>query len=220
MTRGRANRILGRGRGPGAAFGCHPSRGRDQKEILVRSISHIGAVALVLPALLLGVGCSDDSNDSSSASSNPASNTQPENNSGDNEADNKSDAPHEAEIPTIANANWSGGNIHVEVTGDREATFDSTGSGATLDGVTSAAFTQPPNTVSIGLGGSEESAISLTAGGVSTVGGFRTNCTIDFTKNEASSIAADFECNDLQAVSTSATDTYTIDVKGNFTLTK
>jgi hypothetical protein len=186
----------------------------------VRSISHIGGVVLVVAGLLLGAGCSSDSDDSS-ASGEPASNTTP-----DSQASNSSDdgggndEPHDAEIPAVDDGNWTSGTIHMEVTGDREATFDAAGSGSSLDGVTSAAFTDASNAVSIGLGGSEESAISLTADGVSTVGGFRTNCTIDFTEVEASSLAADFECNDLEAISTSVTETYTIDVTGNFTLTR
>jgi hypothetical protein len=193
----------------------------------VRSIRHTGAVALVLAGLLLGAGCSSDSDDSN-ASADPASNTTPESPPGNNPSDdgengdtsNGNDEPHDVEIPTIEDGNWTGGNIHVEVTGDREATFDAPASGSTLDGVTSAAFTDGTNLVSIGLGGSEESAISLTADGVSTIGGFRTNCTINFTENDPSNLAADFECNDLEAISTSATETYTIDVEGNFTLTR
>lgn len=193
----------------------------------MRIISHTGAVALLLAGLVLGAGCSSDSNDANT-SDNPASNATPENRSGDDsksdggngEGSNGNEEPHDLEVPAVDNGNWTGGNIHVEVTGDREASFDAPGSGSTLDGVTSAAFTEAPDTVSIGLGGSEESAISLTAGGVSTVGGFRTNCTIDFTKSDASNLAADFECNDLEAISTSAAETFTIDVKGNFLLTR
>jgi hypothetical protein len=196
----------------------------------VRSISHVGSVVLVLAGLLLGAGCSSGSDDST-ASANPASNTANPNESGSNsndgsngdgngDASNGSDEPHDLEVPAVENGNWTGGTLHMEVTGDAEATFDAPGSGSTLDGVTSAAFTEAPNTVSIGLGGDTESAISLTAGGVSTVGGFRTNCTIDFTKSEASSLAADFACDDLDAVGTGTTDIKTIDVTGNFTLTR
>jgi hypothetical protein len=185
----------------------------------VRSIRHTAVLSLVAAGLVLG-GCGGGSSKKTSTS-NPASNTVPatDPSSPDGQTVPPDNAPPASDIPKIADNNWTNGRIHVEVSGDVSSNFESDGSGATVGGATSAAFTQNTgNLVSIGLGGDEESAISLTVGDVSTVGGFSSNCSISFTKNDATGLAADFTCNDLQAVSTSATDTKVLDVKGNFTL--
>jgi hypothetical protein len=182
-------------------------------------MGYTAVLTLVAAGLVLG-GCGGGSSNKSSTteSSSSAPNTGPADSSSPDSTDS---AAKPSGIPKIADQTWSTGRIHVELSGDKSANFESDGSGATLGGVTSAAFAQNvPNVASIGLGGGEESAISLTAGGVSTVGGFSTKCSISFTKNDDAGLAADFACDGLDAVATSSTDAFKVNVKGHFTLTR
>jgi hypothetical protein len=176
-------------------------------------------IAVAVAGLVLGAGCGSSSGKSSSAGVTPAPNaTSAPPATIDAAGDDGSSTA--AEIPDIPDATWSNGRAHVEVSGDKASNFESDGSGATTNGFTSAAF--PLNTgqtMSVALGGEEGSAISLTADGVSTTGAFGKDCDITFSKHDAEGVTADFTCTSLPAVGSSSTQVYTINVKGNFTLT-
>lgn len=159
-------------------------------------------------------GCGGNSDDESK----PASDA-PDNGSDDNGGGND-DSGDDAVIPDIADATWSHGRIHVEVTGDTSDSFESDGSGATLDGQTSAAWADNDGRlVTIGLGGGLDAAIALSIGDMATSATFGKDCDITFTQNDASGLAAEFSCDDVEAVTSSSSTIQKISVTGNFTLT-
>ena len=176
---------------------------------------------IILAGILLIAGCG-----SSSKAATPSS-TKPPGTSGNSDTTPSTAASSDTTvassggssvIPQIPDGTWSKGRIHVEVSGDKASNFESDGSGATVGGVTSAAYAQNVgSSVSLGFGRGEDGAISVTTESVSTVGTFGKDCDITFTKHDAAGLAAEFTCTGLSAVDTSTT-VYKIDVKGNFTL--
>jgi hypothetical protein len=188
---------------------------------IVRKFGHTTVAAVAAVGILIA-GCG-----SSSKSATPSS-TQAPGTTANADATSTTEASTDTttgasggsgSIPDVPNGAWSKGRVHVEVSGDKSSNFESDGSGATTDGVTSAAFAQnADSTISFGFGGGEQAALALTTAGVSTTGSFGKECDITFSKHDATGIAADFTCSGLPAVSTSVTTIYKLDVKGNFTL--
>ena len=191
--------------------------------------------ALVVAGLVLGGACGGDDDDSSAEPEPSAEDASadapddaaeaPDGESPDDESPDEADVPVDqdptatpAEIPDIPDGNWNSGRVHVEVTGDSSAAFESDGTGQTTGGFTAAEYNaNPPNRVNIGLSDGQ-SAIGIETDEVATTGTFGQDCDIEFTSVDASGVSAEFTCEGLPAVSSSSTDTYTIDVTGNFTL--
>jgi hypothetical protein len=195
----------------------------------VRRNGHARLAALVVAGLVLGGACGGDDDDSSAEPEAAAEDASTDADDGavapDEEAPDEADVPVDedptaspADIPDIPDGNWNSGRIHVEVTGDSSASFESDGTGQTTGGFTAAEYNaNPPNRVNIGLSDGQ-SAIGIETGEVATTGTFGQDCDIEFTSVDASGVSAEFTCEGLPAVSSSSTDTYTIDVTGNFTL--
>jgi hypothetical protein len=193
----------------------------------VQSTRHHMVVALVVATLALVAGCggSDESSDESSDAA-PAAADAPAAPSGDDDSsdgDDSSDesdeepSPASSEIPEIAeNPNWTG-QLHVEVTGDVNSSFDADGTGATIDGFTNLAFPSNAGGATFGIGGELDPALALTVGTWSTTAALNNQCTTTFTKNDAGNLAADFDCPDLEGIDGATVKKAS--VKGNFTMT-
>ena len=97
--------------------------------------------------------------------------------------------------------------------------------GYTVQGLTVFVFTDEASSsvINITLSQSEQTGfgISSTSANVSTAGSWGTDgCEIDVTKNDDSGIEATFSCNDIPAIAVTTPTAYTIDVSGEFSVSR
>jgi hypothetical protein len=131
-----------------------------------------------------------------------------------------SDAGGTVEAVTIADANYTTGSAHVEVSGGKQATLDSQlfpGVSMTTEGTTllmyAAGEGENASVFSIANGADTGLAFTLSSQGIVTGGDGSTGCAIELTKNDGSGIEGRFTCRGMQTV---GLDMTAVDVSATF----
>ena len=116
---------------------------------------------------------------------------------------------------------FANGSGKIEIHGDVTATIEGPGTGITAAEQTVISFAATNgDAFAIGFGTDGNGiSISLTSQGIFGGGDFdEGNCTIDFSKNDATGVEGTFHCTDLLAASPGSVDLKSIDVDGEFSL--
>lgn len=121
---------------------------------------------------------------------------------------------------TIADALYSTGSAHVEVSGGKQFTLDgqlAPGASMTTEGTTlllySAGEGENASVFSISNGADTGLAFTISAPGIITAGDGPTGCAIELTKNDGSGLEGRFTCRGLQTV---GLDQAVVDVSATF----
>lgn len=124
------------------------------------------------------------------------------------------------EAVAIADAAYTTGSAHAEVTGGRQLTFDAQllpGVSMTTEGTTLLMYPadQSGNGALLSISNGSDTGLALTITGtdVSTGGDTTTGCSFELTQNDAAGLAGRFECRGITSI---APDMPTVDVRGSF----
>jgi hypothetical protein len=128
--------------------------------------------------------------------------------------------PETGDIPTIADALYTGGTTHFEVSGDKSLTVDAPlvpGASITTGGLTMLYYLigegEEGITLNVQIAQDSGAAISLTSKTVFAAGGQTEGCRFEFTRNDASGLSGTFACSSLPGLGLGG---YIVDVNGTF----
>ena len=192
----------------------------------MRRVSGIATVALA--ALLASCGGSSSPTTQAGDVATPAATNAATGDTGNNTEPTEAPAAGNAAPVKIADANYSSGMAHVEITGGQKLTFDGqlvigvsfTNTGTTVityqggagNDTVAFAISSNPDTPDAGLTFSLSTTTWVT-------GGDRTSgCVIDLTRNDASGLEGQFTCRGMQAIAGSGVST--VDVTATFSAAK
>lgn len=183
----------------------------------MRTTGALVAAATIL--LLAACGSSDSkSKDTAAAATTP---------SGTDSASDVTSAPasggsgnSDVKLP-VQNATYGKGRIHVEFGGDSSGAAEVDGAGFITNGFANFAFTDTDRNISVSMafGGDQGSGAAFTYDGITSGGNFGQECSIEFTKSDATSLEATFTCTHMPGVTSTSTDAKSVAAKGSFTMT-
>jgi hypothetical protein len=119
-------------------------------------------------------------------------------------------------LKPVEDGNFTSGQLHVEMTGDRTATVDATGNGFAGGGVAVLTFVDSANTslTTIGFSTVEEVGLAVQIGTVATAVNWGDGCTATITRQDATGISGEFTCQDVPGIDTA--DALTLSLQGTF----
>ncbi|MCL4240435.1 MAG: hypothetical protein KJ048_03705 [Dehalococcoidia bacterium] len=177
------------------------------------------SLLVLIPALALlgacGGGDDDDSGGDSGDSSDQSSS--PTTTSGDSRSSNG-----DVDIPEIKDGAFADGEVHVEVSGDKDFKFDLKGNGIATGGYTLLTFGSDEASVILAFqAGSKDEAggLSITHTKLATAGAWGTDCTVTIDEG-ADEVKGEFGCKDLEGIEPGSVKTYKVRVSGNFSVTR
>lgn len=178
---------------------------------LCRSLS-ISAALLAIFAVMAACGGSDDDSDDSSEDDDASSS------SGSNSNNNNSGGS--AKIPAIKDGTFGEGNLHVEVSGDKDFKLDAQGNGIATGGYALLTFGNSESTVILAFQGDskdEPGGVSVTATQLSTAGEWGRDCTVD-VQDTAKEFKGNFTCKEIEGVDSKSFKAHKIRLSGNFSV--
>ncbi len=178
------------------------------------------SLLVLIPALALlgacgGGGDDDDSGGDSDDSSGQASS--PTAASGDSRSSNG-----DADIPSIKDGAFADGEVHVEVSGDKDFKIDLKGNGIATGGYTLLTFVSDEASVILAFqAGSKDEAggLSITHTKLATAGAWGTDCTVTIDEG-ANEVKGEFSCKDIEGIEPGSVKTYKVRVSGTFSVTR
>lgn len=184
-------------------------------------LRHCGAiVVVVLAAPVVGAGCGGDDDDSAAAGATGAKaedtskTTEKAPDDGDGASSSKG-----GDLPSLGDASYATGTAHVTISGDKDASYDLLGGGATTGGFTTLSFRDDATgaTLAIVWGDSEsDPAVALAGADFAAGGTIGKECSVSVDKSDAASVAGEFECKGIPGVS--GVQELKVDAKGSFAL--
>ncbi len=178
------------------------------------------SLLVLIPALALlgacGGGADDDSGGDSDDSSEQASS--PTRSSGDASRSSNGDV----DIPAIKDGAFADGEVHVEVSGDKDFKVDLKGNGYATGGYTLLTFASEEASVLLTFQADskeEPGGLFVTHTVLATAGEWGTDCTVTVDEG-ANEVKGEFECKDIDAVQPGTVNTYEVRIKGNFSVTR
>jgi hypothetical protein len=166
-------------------------------------------------------GCGSDSKTSPPATSPAAGSSEPASVDTDAPASNGGGGGAASVQLPVQEGNYTSGRVHVEFGGDSGGAVEIDGTGFITGGYGNIVFADAERAASVtfGFGGDQGSIAAFTWDGITSGGEFGKECTVNFTKGDQSTLAADFTCVGMAGVTSSATATPKVDARGSFTLT-
>jgi hypothetical protein len=177
-----------------------------------------GVIVLVLAVLLVGAGCGGDDDDSASSDA-AGSTAEGTSKTTEAPADDGASSSNSGDLPTLGDASYAKGTAHFEVSGDKDASYDLLGGGATTGGFTTLSFRDDGTgaTLAIVWGDSEsDPAVALAGEDFATGGTIGKECSVSVDTSDATSVAGEFECKDMPGVG--GVQELKLDAKGSFEL--
>lgn len=182
------------------------------------SVRHLG-VAFLLSATVLSIAaCGGDDDDSASADA-AGSKTEATSKTTEKQADDGASSSKGGDLPSLKDASYATGTAHFSVSGDKDASYDLIGGGATVNGFTTFSFRDDATgaTLAIVWGDSEsDPAIALAGEEFASGGTIGKECSVSIGKSDSSSVAGEFECKDMPGVG--GVQELKLDAKGSFAL--
>jgi hypothetical protein len=177
------------------------------------------SLLILIPALAILRACGGGDDDSDDGGDDAAgASSSPANTSGDGSSSSNGNA----NIPAIKDGAFAEGEVHVEVSGDKDFKMDVEGNGIATGGYTLLTFTDDEATVILAFqAGSEEEAggLSLTHTALATAGAWGGDCTVNLDES-ANELKGEFSCKDIAAVQPGSANTYEVSLKGNFSVSR
>lgn len=178
------------------------------------------SLLVLIPALAIlgacGGGDDDnsggDSDDSSGGSPSPTTTT----------GDDSRSSNGGANISAIKDAVFADGEVHVEVSGDKDFKIDVKGNGLATGGSVLLTFGSDKATVILAFQADSKEApggLSVTTEDISTAGEWGTDCTVTMDDG-ANELKGEFECENVEAVDIRAAKVYEVRMKGNFSVSR
>jgi hypothetical protein len=125
---------------------------------------------------------------------------------------------------TLPDGAWSGGDLHVSISGDADASYDAplNGPGSyTNGGETILSYIDADGSVSVGVAINADSfSISVTTAELVAGGGTTTNCTVEYHTANDNNIDADFSCPNSPAFTMTGTSGGTVNLEGSLTASR
>lgn len=178
------------------------------------------SLLVLIPALALlsacGGGDDDDSGGDSDDSSDQASS--PTTSGGGSSRSSNGDV----DIPAIKDGAFANGEVHVEVSGDKDLKLDLKGNGIATGGYALLTFANDEATVILAFQADvkdEPGGLSVTHPALATAGAWGDGCTVTIDEG-ANEVKGEFECRDLDAVQPGTVNAYEVRVSGNFSVTR
>lgn len=124
---------------------------------------------------------------------------------------------------TLSDGSWTGGEAHIDVSGDATATADAplTPTLSLTDSASTNLVYTSEAGVLIGIAIYADSfAISITTTEVVAGGGTTTTCSVDWHSTADNNLSADFDCLNSPSFTASGSAGGTVDIRGSFTATR
>ncbi len=124
------------------------------------------------------------------------------------------------ELP-VQDASYQSGRIHVEFGRDSGGAVEIDGVGTIIGGFANLAFSDDNRQTSVifVIADGQPGAATFTWDGITSGGEIGKECTISFSKGDASTLEGAFNCSNMDGVKATSADTQHVDAKGTFTLT-
>jgi len=179
------------------------------------------SLLILIPALALlgacgGGGDDDDSGGDSDDSSDQASS--PTTSGGGSSRSSNGDV----DIPAIKDGAFADGEVHVEVSGDKDFKFDVKGNGIATGGYTLLTFGNDEASVILAFqAGSKDEAggLSITHTKLATAGAWGTDCTVTIDEG-ANEVKGEFSCKDIEGIEPGSANTFEVSIKGDFSVSR
>jgi hypothetical protein len=124
----------------------------------------------------------------------------------------------ENDIPVIKDGAFQSGRVHIEISGDRDATFDLDGNGIAAGGYALFSYGNSDASIQVALqaGADEEpGGLSITTADLATAGAWGEDCAVS-VEESGSEVKGQFSCDDLDAIATGSTASLHLRVRGTF----
>lgn len=173
----------------------------------------------IIMLLAFGVACGGDDDDTGGTSPGFGPGSGGSGSSGRDSTAASSSGGNSARIAKIEDAAYTSGTVHIEVTGDKRATFDKDGSGYAGGGLLLMTFADGDVSALLTFAdegsGDSPGAAAVTTKEFSTAAEWGKDCTFKLEQSK-SSASGEFECKDIQAIDLQSAKTYKVTVKGKF----
>jgi len=129
---------------------------------------------------------------------------------------------YEVDVPKIKEVVYSGGKVHLEVSGDEDAKIDADGNGIATPGFLLATYGSADASVILSFlqeEGEGPGAIAVTTADFGTGGEWGKECSVSMEET-SSGLKGEFECKSVDAVAPKSTKEITLKLKGDFTVTR
>ena len=125
---------------------------------------------------------------------------------------------------TLADGQWSSGELHVTISGDASGSYDAPlveVASYTTGGESILSYVDTEGQVSVGVAIYPDSfSISVTTSELVAGGGTTTKCSVDYHTADDNNIDADFSCPDSPAFTVTGTSGGTVDIEGSLTASR
>lgn len=176
------------------------------------------SLLIMIPVLALLGACGGGDDDSDDRGNDPGGDSSTPTTSGDAPGSSNGSA----NIPAIKDAVFADGEVHVEVSGDKDFKLDLKGNGIATGGYALLTFVNDEASVILAFqADSEEEAggLSLTHTALATAGEWGGDCTVNLDES-GNGLKGEFRCKDIAAVQPGSANTLEVTVKGDFSVTR
>ncbi len=185
-------------------------------------------VLVMLLPIALFAACGGDDDDTGSGDTGQTATAE---SSGDGDETPSDDATDEgeddegdggSERPKFDDGAYSKGEVHVEISGDRDVTVDAEGNGFVSGGFALFTYASSDASVILGFSGEDEpdpGAISITLEELATGAEWGTDCELTVDQSD-SSVEGEFSCDDVEGIATGSTDVLKVDIRGTFSASR
>jgi hypothetical protein len=165
-----------------------------------------------------GGGDDDDSDSSDGSDENSAAQDGRDDDGDDSDSDNDNGDDSDAGIPDIEAAFYGSGEVHIQVTGDKDFEIDAEGNGIAQEGF--ALFTYQNADASIQIAFSSASGeppggVSVTARDLATAAEWGRDCQFTFDQSDDEA-TGEFTCDEIDALVPGSTESVTVKITGTF----
>ncbi len=142
--------------------------------------------------------------------------------SGSENGGSSRNSDNDVEIPDLKAVQYTGGKVHIEISGDEDLELDADGGGFGNEGFALLTYGSNKATIILSFqnGDDEEpGSLSITTAEFAMGGGWGQDCSVSF-EDSANGLSGEFECDDVEGIRPGSIDTVKADIKGTFSATQ